>query len=431
MQQSYRSLFNSLLLHFRPRTVPERTLRLTLTWGLGGMATVLVLLLFGTGLLLKFVYEPFPDRAYESILYLQGSIVFGQLIRNIHHWSGNGLVIVAFLHLLRVFFTGAFHPPRQFNWIIGLTLFCTILLSAFTGYLLPWDQLAFWAVTICSTMLEYLPVAGIWLQELILGGPDVGLATLSNFYAIHTAALPALILSLLPFHFWRIRKAKGIVIPRSPEEDANTRGKVVDTIPHLLVREIVVAMVLIACILVVSMIFNAPLADKANPGLSPNPTKAPWYFLGIQEMLMHFHPLFSLFIIPTLAILGLFAVPYLRYQTNTAGIWYCSPNGRKFSIIAALIALLATPSSILIDEFFLVSTAGSQKISSMVTNGLLPFLLLLTGCTGFYLMLTKKFNASRNEAIQAVFVLLVTAFIILTVTGIWFRGEGMQLMWMR
>jgi len=243
------------------------------------MAVVLVLLLFGTGLMLKFVYEPFPDRAYESILNLQRSVVFGQLIRNIHHWSGNVLLIVAFLHLLRVFFTGAFHPPRQFNWLIGLTLFITILLSAFTGYLLPWDQLAFWAVTICSTMLEYLPGAGNWLQELILGGPEVGPATLSNFYAIHTAALPALILSLLPFHFWRIRKAKGLVIPRSPEEDANTRGTVVDTIPHLLLREIVVAMVLIACILVVSMIFNAPLVDKANPGLSPNPTKAPWYFL--------------------------------------------------------------------------------------------------------------------------------------------------------
>jgi quinol-cytochrome oxidoreductase complex cytochrome b subunit len=427
MQQNYRSLFNSLLLHFRPRTVPERTLRLTLTWGLGGMAAVLVLLLFGTGLLLKFVYEPFPDRAYESILYLQQNVVFGQLIRNIHHWSGNGLVIIAFLHLLRVFFTSAFHPPRQFNWIIGLTLFCTILLSAFTGYLLPWDQLAFWAITICSTMLEYLPGAGSWLQGLIIGGSEVGPTTLSNFYAIHTAALPAVILSLLPFHFWRIRKAKGLVIPHSPEEDVKVRGPVVDTIPHLLVREIVVAMVLVACILVVSMIFNAPLVDKANPGLSPNPTKAPWYFLGIQEMLMHFHPLFSLFMIPALAILGLFAIPYLRYQTSTAGIWFCSSTGRKFSIIAALIALIVTPASILIDDFFLVSTAGSQKISSIVTNGLLPFLLLLTGCTGFYLMLTKKLNASRNEAILAVFVLLVTAFIILTVTGIWFRGEGMQL----
>ena len=156
-RKGYRRFFNSLILHFRPRTVPERTLRLTLTWGLGGMAVVLVFLLFGTGVLLKFVYEPFPDKAYESILHLQRDVLFGGLIRNIHHWSGNGLLVVIFLHFLRVFFTGAFHPPRQFNWIIGLVLFFTVLSSNFTGDLMPWAQLAFWAITICTIMLEYIP----------------------------------------------------------------------------------------------------------------------------------------------------------------------------------------------------------------------------------------------------------------------------------
>ena len=102
------------------QNVTERTLELTLTWGLGGMAVVLVLMLMGTGVLLKFVYEPLPERAYESILYLQRDVLFGSLIRNIHHWSGKLLLIVVFLHFLRVFFTGAFHPPRQFNWIIGI-----------------------------------------------------------------------------------------------------------------------------------------------------------------------------------------------------------------------------------------------------------------------------------------------------------------------
>ncbi|MBW2247004.1 MAG: cytochrome b N-terminal domain-containing protein, partial [Deltaproteobacteria bacterium] len=138
-REGYRRFFNTLILHFRPRTIPERTLELTLTWGLGGMAVVLVLMLMGTGVLLKFVYEPLPEKAYESILYLQRDVLFGSLIRNIHHWSGKLLLIIVFLHFLRVFFTGAFHPPRQFNWIIGLGLFCTVLFSNFTGYLLPWD----------------------------------------------------------------------------------------------------------------------------------------------------------------------------------------------------------------------------------------------------------------------------------------------------
>lgn len=163
------------------------------------MAVVLVTVPIGTGLLLKFLYLPFPEKAYESILYLQNAVLFGQFIRNIHHWSANLLLVVVFLHLIRVFLTGAFHPPRQFNWVIGLGLFFAVLLSNFTGYLLPWDQLSFWAVTISVGMLEYIPLAGLWLQELIQGGTDVGPATLSNFYAIHTALLPVLLIFFYPF----------------------------------------------------------------------------------------------------------------------------------------------------------------------------------------------------------------------------------------
>ena len=425
----YRRFFNSLILHFRPRTVPERTLRLTLTWGLGGMATVLVLLLMGTGVLLKFVYAPFPGSAYESILYLQRNVLFGQLIRNIHHWSGNGLLIVAFLHLLRVYFTGAFHPPRQFNWVIGLGLFFTALLSNFTGYLMPWDQLAFWAITICTGMLEYIPGAGPWLQKLIQGGSEVGPATLSNFYAIHTAILPALFIMLMPFHFWRVRKAGGLVIPHTPEEETETRGESVDTIPNLLLREGVAALVVLAFILVFSMLFNAPLEGKANPGLSPNPTKAPWYFAGIQEMLMHFHPLFSLFIIPVLMMIVLIGLPYIDYQSNTAGVWLASLKGRRMALIAALTATIATPVGILADEYLINFASSMQGLPASIGNGLIPLAFILAGSAGFYILINRRYSATNSEAIQAVFVLFLVTFLILTVTGIWFRGTGMRLMW--
>jgi quinol-cytochrome oxidoreductase complex cytochrome b subunit len=341
--EGYRRFFNSLILHFRPRTVQEETLRWTLTWGLGGMAVVLVFLLLATGMLLKFVYQPIPEKAYDSILYLQNEVLFGRLFRNIHHWSANALILVTFLHLLRVFFTGAFHAPRQFNWVIGSGLFLFVLFSNFTGYLLPWDQLAFWAITICTGMLEYMPGIGLWLQGLIQGGPEVGPATLSNFYAIHTAVLPASLLILMPFHFWRIRKAGGLVIPRPTGQDSGARSQSVPAIPHLLLREIVVALVLIASMLVFSMLVDAPLGDKANPGLSPNPTKAPWYFMGIQEMLLHFHPVFALFVIPALMLVALLALPYLDYQVNTAGIWFASEKGRQMAFIAALAALIGTP----------------------------------------------------------------------------------------
>ena len=428
-RERYRNFFNSLILHFRPRNVRERTIRFTLTWGLGGMAVVLVCMLFATGLMLKFAYQPVPDRAYESIIHLQNNVLFGQLVRNVHHWSGNILLIIAFLHLLRVFFTGAFHPPRQFNWIIGLVMFLAVLTSNITGYLLPWDQLAFWAITICTGMLEYIPGIGEWLQGLIRGGSDIGPATLSIFFAIHTAIIPACLLVLMPWHFWRVRKAGGLVIPRGPDEDEGSADEKVPTIPNLILREIVVALVLIAAIMAISVIFNAPLEAKANPGLSPNPTKAPWYFAGIQELLLHFHPLFALFIIPVFMLVALVSIPYLNYQTDTAGVWFASHSGRRMAVVAALTAIIITPIGIIADEFVIDFAAWMPGLSSVVRNGILPAAFVLVGIIMFFWLVKKKYAATNNESFQSVFVLLVVAFIILSITGIWFRGKGMMLIW--
>jgi len=428
-RERYRRLFNGLLLHFRPRTVPERTLRFTLTWGLGGMAAVLVGILFLTGLMLKFAYQPVPDRAYESIVHLQNMVYFGQLIRNLHHWSGNALLLVVFLHLLRVFFSGAFHPPRQFNWLLGLAMFLLILASNFTGYLMPWDQLAFWAVTICTGMLEYIPGIGISLQKFVRGGSDIGPATLSIFFTIHTAIIPAGLIVLMPFHFWRVRKAKGLVIPRRPEDDSRDQGEMVATIPNLIVRELVVASVLIALMLVLSILLNAPLEAKANPGLSPNPTKAPWYFAGLQELLLHFHPLFAVLIIPALTLGLLFILPYLRYDADTAGVWFISRQGRKTAAIAAIIGAILSVAYIVADEYFIDFAAWVPVVPTVVSNGLLPAALALAGSMGFYWWIRKKYCMVNNEAVQALFVLLLTGFLVFTLVGIWFRGEGMKLGW--
>jgi quinol-cytochrome oxidoreductase complex cytochrome b subunit len=427
-REHYRNLFNSLIFHFRPRSVHRRTLRFTLTWGLGGMAVVLVCMLFATGLMLKFVYQPVPDRAYESIVHLQSNVLFGQLIRSMHHWSANILLIIVFLHFMRVFFTGAFHSPRQFNWIIGLALFSAVLTSNITGYLLPWDQLAFWAITICTGMLEYIPGIGEWLQKLIRGGDDIGPATLSIFFAIHTAAIPAGLLVLMPWHFWRVRKAGGLVIPCRPE-DKGSEDEKVPSIPNLILREIVVALVLIAVIMLISIFFNAPLGAKANPGLSPNPTKAPWYFAGIQELLLHFHPLFALFLIPLLLLIALAGIPYFNYQTQAAGVWFASHRGRHMAAVAALIAIIVTPIGIIADEFVIDFATWIPGLSPIVRDGILPAAFVLGGIILFYWLVKKRYAATNNESIQSVFVLLTVAFIILTITGIWFRGKEMALMW--
>lgn len=422
-----RKYLRNFLLHFRPTAVPERTLRFTLTFALGVASTVLLMLLMTTGLLLKFVYEPTPASAYDSIVYLGREVPFGQLLRNAHRWSGYALLTTSFLHFLRVFYTGAFHAPRQFNWIIGLGLLSMVVLSNFTGYLLPWDQISYWAVTISTSLLDYVPWIGTTVKGWILGGPEPGAATLMNFYAIHTAILPILLLLMLPFHFWRIRKANGIVIPRAPDEELPAPLPMVNTVPHLVSREAAMALMVLAVILGLAMLFNAPLAEQANPGMSPNPTKAPWFFMGIQEILMHFHPLFAALIIPAVLVVGLLYLPYIRYDESTAGVWFCSTKGRKTALLSAVLAAVVTVAAVALDD--LVISANTLSPPTVLQNGLLPFLAVTAFCGGFYALIRKTMGASKNEAVQALFTLLMVSFLTLTLIGTWFRGPGMQLMW--
>jgi quinol-cytochrome oxidoreductase complex cytochrome b subunit len=438
-------VFNHLLLHFRPTRLKEPTLRYTHTFGLGGMSLVLILLLAATGVLLMFVYEPTPETAYNSIVTLQEEVVFGKLVRNVHHWSANLLVVVAFLHLLRVYFTGAYHGQRQFNWILGSALLLVVLASNFTGYLLPWDQLSYWAITICTSMLGYVPGIGIWLQTAVRGGSEIGSATLINFYTFHTTLFPVLLILLLSFHFWRVRKAKGVVMPRTPDEestqlaedaketDPDSSGAPVDkprlvlALPHLLMRELAVGLILVAAVLLFSVLVNAPLGDEANPGMSPNPAKAPWYFMGFQELLLHFDPLFAVVLLPLATVLALFYLPYIRYSSPVEGVWFISGTGRRTGKIAAVAALIATPLWVLLDEHLLNGSDLFSSLPPVVGNGVLPIAVLGVLFTGFVLILKQRLSASINETVQTAFIALTTAFLVLTIIGIWFRGEGMAL----
>jgi hypothetical protein len=231
----------------------------------------------------------------------------------------------------------------------------------------------------------------------------------------------------LAFHFWRIRKANGLAIPRTPDEEDPVGDAMVETMPHLIVRELAIAMVVLAVILAVSMAFDAPLTEQANTGLSPNPTKAPWYFMGVQEMLMHFHPVFALLVIPLMLLLGLLSIPYINYEADTSGVWFCSQKGRKMALMAVVFATVATIAGILLDEF--VIGASVTEPSRIIRNGLLPFAVVLAACSGFYFLMKNVYKATNNEAIQSLFTLLTTSFVVLTLIGIWFRGTGMQLMW--
>jgi quinol-cytochrome oxidoreductase complex cytochrome b subunit len=423
-----RFLANSLLLHLRPTWVPQRAIRFTHTFGLGGMAMVLVMLLMASGLLMSFVYDPAPERAYASIVILQQDLLFGRLIRGMHYWSANLLVVVTGLHLLRVFLTGAFHGPRRYNWLIGLGLLFAVLLSAFTGYLLPWDQLSYWAITVSTEMLAYVPVVGDTLKYVILGGEEIGPATAVVFYTTHSTVVPIALILLITWHIWRVRLAGGVILPsvRDGGPDADQR---VPFIPDLLMREVAVTLVLTALVVVLAIVFSAPLGEPANPGLSPNPAKAPWYFLGVQELLLHFHPFFAVVVIPLLFITALVAVPFLRCEHHVAGDWFLSLQGRRLAAVATFVGLVATPLLILVDEYAVGPDGWLPGMPPVISQGAVPATLTVLALAGFYGFSRSRLGASRNETVQALFVLLITSFLVLTVTGIWFRGEGMALVW--
>ena len=203
----------NVFLHLHPNMVPRGAIKVTYTWCLGGLSFMLFLILTVTGVLLMFYYVPSVNRAYQDIKDLETIVAFGMLMRNMHRWGAHGMVISVFLHMCRVFYTGSYKPPREFNWVVGVILFVLTLLLSFTGYLLPWDQLAFWAITVGSNIGGAAPLLGKQVNILLLGDLEISQNTLIRFYTLHVIALPLVLSLLLAIHFWRVRQDGGISQP--------------------------------------------------------------------------------------------------------------------------------------------------------------------------------------------------------------------------
>jgi quinol-cytochrome oxidoreductase complex cytochrome b subunit len=207
------AVMNNVFLHLHPVRVKRHAVRYTYTFCLGGISFFLFLALTVTGLYLMFFYVPSVSSAYDDILSIEASVAFGSFVRNMHRWAAHLMVLTVFLHMIRVFYHGAYKPPREFNWVVGVVLlFCTLWLS-FTGYLLPWDQIAFWAITVGTQMAQYAPILGPETGFFLLGGIQVGGDTLLRFYVMHVIAFPLITAIFLIVHFWRIRKDGGISGP--------------------------------------------------------------------------------------------------------------------------------------------------------------------------------------------------------------------------
>jgi len=201
---------SNLFFHLHPVKVSRKSLRWSYSFGLGIISTILYGLLVWTGVLLMFYHIPSVERAYGTMKEIQLSVPLGQFTRNVHRWAAHAMVLTVILHMARVFFTGAYKPPREFNWVVGVLLLLLTLGASFTGYLLPWDQLSYWAITVGTNIASYAPVAGPVMQQILLGGTEVGQNTLIRFYTLHVAVIPLLLTLLVSVHIWRIRKDGGL-----------------------------------------------------------------------------------------------------------------------------------------------------------------------------------------------------------------------------
>ena len=204
---------SNVFLHIHPVKIKRYATKVTYTFCLGGLSFFMFLVLTMTGVLLMFYYVPSADLAYQNMKDIESSVTFGQLMRNMHRWAAQGMVIAVFLHMCRVFYTGSYKPPREFNWVIGVILLTVTFLLSFTGYLLPWDDLALWAVTVGTNMIGATPVVGREVRFLAVGGFEVGQNALIRFYTLHVIGLPLIAAVLMAAHFWRVRKDGGISGP--------------------------------------------------------------------------------------------------------------------------------------------------------------------------------------------------------------------------
>ena len=209
----------NVFLHLHSVKVSKKSLKATYSFGLGLLTTFSFLELTLTGILLMFYYVPSVERAFVDIVELQTTVPFGQLLRNMHRWGAHLMVIAAVLHMVRVFFTGAYKKPREFNWIVGVILLLLTLGASFTGYLLPWDQLSFWAITVGTSIAGYAPVISPPMQKILLGGAEVGQESLVRFYALHVMVIPTFLLLLISIHLWRVRKDGGMAASEISDEN--------------------------------------------------------------------------------------------------------------------------------------------------------------------------------------------------------------------
>jgi quinol-cytochrome oxidoreductase complex cytochrome b subunit len=323
--------------HLHPPTIPARQARLRYTLGAGGLSVYLVIVLTITGILEMFYYVPTPEMAGASIQMITYLVPYGALLRNLHYWAAQALVVMAVVHMLRVIFTGAYAPPRRFNYLLGLTLLALSLFLDFTGYVLRWDEGIRWALVAGTNLIKAIPWVGPALYVFVMGSSQPGPAALTRFYTWHIFGLMIILIGIGIWHIFRVRRDGGIAAP--PPELRREAARI--TRFELVRREGLAAILATVALLLLSTFVPAPLAP-AMTEVSPQvgDTRAPWFFLWVQQLLRLGDAFWMGVVFPLAILLFIALIPYLFSLPlpGELGEWF--PRGARLAQVAGAIVAL-------------------------------------------------------------------------------------------
>jgi len=433
-----RIINRNFFLHIHANRVHVHSMKPTFTFGLGIILGFLFLIMIFTGVILMIYYTPSVDTAYQSVKDIVNIVPGGRIIRNMHRWASQGMVIVVFLHLLRVFYTGSYLGNRSLNWVIGVVLLMITLLSNFSGYLLPWDQLAYWAVTIGSNIAasarELTDLLGItnvfdpggFLKKILIGGESVGQPALSRFFTLHVIFLPLSLLILLGIHFWRIRKDGGLSRPVKYAGDKGSTNKWYAW-PVLMWTELGLLLLVVLVVLFIALLADAPLLEQANPSYAENPAKSPWYFLGIQE-LVSYSAFAGGLLIPVLYLGFLFSIPYRDREDEYVGVWFSGKQGLNVVWRSAVFAFLL----VVLQLFVIIRFGWLRDWFPGISQWFVMLINPATLTGGAFILLAQIIRRKRHSTRMAALALFTTTFValaIFTIVGIWFRGPNWDFFW--
>lgn len=345
----------SLIYSLHPERLPASAVRVTYTFGLGGIAVLSAAITVVTGVALMLYYLPTPADAHASVVLIEDVASFGSVVRGLHYWAAQLMVVAVTLHMARVVFTGGYRPPREANWLVGLGLLVVTLVWDFTGYVLRWDDGAQWALVIGANLFREIPVVGEAIYRALVGDVQVGPSALLRFYAWHVCGLTLVGSAGIVYHLWRLRRDGGIsrpsrrALPASPTGSPASAATAPDSSPRELVSrdelitlELIAAGLVGAALIVVALFAPAPVGTAASLASEPAVVQAPWVFLWVQSLLRFLPALLAGIVTPLVCLGALALVPWLDRRGPGRGIWFARERWKPQVLVLALAVAFIT-----------------------------------------------------------------------------------------